>query len=141
MWITQKENSSMTKPLIEVTCAVIMEGERVLVTQRSEWMPHPLKWEFPGGKLKTGESPEGCIIREIREELGVEISVMQLLPTVKHEYSDQHVKLIPFVCRIREGSIRLSEHRSYRWVPRSELEQVDWLAADKEVVSLVHRYC
>ncbi len=131
----------MTRPLIEVTCAVIMEGNRVLAAQRSEHMSHPLKWEFPGGKLKTGENPEGCIIREIREELGVEISVIQLLPTVKHEYSDQTVKLIPFVCRISEGDIRLSEHRSYQWVEREELDQVDWLEADVEVVSLVNLHC
>jgi len=131
----------MTKPLLEVTCAVIMDGNRVLAAQRSEQMAHPLKWEFPGGKLRTGEHPEGCIIREIREELGVEVSVIQLLPTVSHEYSDQRVKLIPFVCRIQEGTIRLSEHRSYRWVPREELGQVDWLEADVEVVSLINRYC
>jgi len=131
----------MTRPLMEVTCAVIMEGDRVLAAQRSDSMAHPLKWEFPGGKLRTGEHPEGCIIREIREELGVEISVIQLLPTVSHVYSDQPVKLIPFVCRILEGTIRLSEHRTFRWVPRDELDQVDWLEADVEVVSLINLYC
>jgi len=61
----------MAQPLVEVSCAVIMDGDLVLVTQRSELMPHPLKWEFPGGKLLPGETPEACIIREIREELGV----------------------------------------------------------------------
>ena len=127
--------------MIEVTCAIILDGEMVLVTQRSNEMPHPLKWEFPGGKLKTGETPEGCIIREIREEIGVEISVRQLLPSVKHTYSNHTIKLIPFVCLIRQGDINLSEHRSYRWVHRSELEQIDWLEADVEVVALLNRYC
>jgi 8-oxo-dGTP diphosphatase len=139
MWIIQKENDRMVKPVIEVTCAIITDGERVLVTQRSESMPHPLKWEFPGGKLKTGETPENCIIREIREELGVEISVKQLLPSVKHAYAQNSVKLIPFICRIESGTIRLSEHRSYRWVHRFDLEAMDWLDADLEVVALLSR--
>jgi 8-oxo-dGTP diphosphatase len=141
MWITQKENKSMALPLTEVSCAIIMDGDRILVTQRSEQMPHPLKWEFPGGKLKPGETPEGCIIREIREELGVEISVIQLLPSVRHRYSDADIKLIPFVCTISQGDIDLSEHRSYSWVLRSQLEQIDWLEADIEVVALVNKYC
>jgi 8-oxo-dGTP diphosphatase len=141
MWIIQKESSRMTKPTVEVACAIILDGERVFVTQRSEEMPHPLKWEFPGGKLKIGETPEGCIIREIREELGVEISVKQLLPSVKHAYIKNIVKLIPFVCWIERGEIILSEHRSYRWVHRSEMEGLDWLEADVEVVALVNKYC
>jgi len=130
----------MAKPLIEVTCAIIMDGERILVTQRSPDMPHPLKWEFPGGKLLTGETPEACIIREIREELGVEITVKQLLPSVSFSYSDHTVKLIPFVCTILEREISLSEHSAYRWVKRSELEQFDWLEADVEVLELLSRY-
>jgi 8-oxo-dGTP diphosphatase len=131
----------MTGPAIEVSCAIILDGERVLLTQRSEQMSHPLKWEFPGGKLKPGETPENCVIREIMEELGVDISVQKLLPTVKHTYRTRKIKLIPFVCRIERGQICLSEHRSYRWVHRSLLEQMDLLEADVEVVALVDRYC
>jgi len=131
----------MAKPTVEVTCAIILDGDMVLVTQRSEEMPHPLKWEFPGGKLKIGEAPEGCIIREIREELGVEISVLQLLPSVKHAYIQNIVKLIPFVCVIERGEIMLSEHRSYRWIHRSLLEHLDLLEADVEVVALINRTC
>ena len=131
----------MALPLTEVSCAVIMDGDRVLVTQRSEHMPHPLKWEFPGGKLKTGETPEACIVREIREELGLEISVIRLLPPVRYRYSDSYIRLIPLVCVIRQGEIDLSEHRSCSWVPLSRLEQIDWLEADREVVALIHRHC
>lgn len=131
----------MSLPLTEVSCAVIMDGDRILVTQRSELMPHPLKWEFPGGKLLPGETPEGCIMREIREELGLEISVLQLLPAVRHRYSDSHIKLLPFVCTIRHGKIDLSEHRSYQWVKRSQLKQIDWLEADIEVVDMIDKYC
>ena len=141
MWITQKEDRRMVKPLTEVSCAIIMDGEMVLATQRSYFMPHPYKWEFPGGKLHTGETPEACIIREIREELGVEISVLQLLPSVKHCDSNHAIKLIPFICSIRQGEISLTEHRMYRWVNRSQLEDIDWLEADVEVVKLVNKYC
>lgn len=137
MWIIQKENSTAVKSEIEVTCAIIMDGQHVLVTQRSEQMPHPLKWEFPGGKLKSGETPEGCIEREIGEELGIEIAVRELLPTVKHIYARELIKLIPFVCRWMDGEIQLAEHRAYQWVHLRELEQIDWLEADKEVVRLL----
>ncbi len=131
----------MTLPLIEVSCAIILDGEMVLATQRSEEMAHPLKWEFPGGKLKPGETPENCIIREIREELGVEITVLQLLPSVKHVYSTSNIKLIPFVCRIKGGEISLLEHKAYRWLPRTELGQIDWLEADVDVLALLERFC
>ena len=130
----------MALPLTEVSCAVIMDGDRVLVTQRSEHMPHPLKWEFPGGKLLPGETPEGCLIREIREELGVEISVNKLLPSVRYRYSDSNIKLIPFVCSIRKGRIELKEHQDYYWVPRTQLESLDWLEADIEVLALLDRF-
>ena len=131
----------MALPLTEVSCAVIMDGDRVLLTLRGEHMRHPLKWEFPGGKLLPGETPEGCIIREIREELGVKISVTQLLPSVRHRYSDLDLKLIPFVCTIREGDIVLTEHRHSHWVHRSELDQMDLLDADMKVVELINKYC
>lgn len=129
----------MVKTLTEVSCAIIVDGDMVLVTQRSYFMPHPYKWEFPGGKLLTGETPEACIIREIREELGVEISVIQLLPSVRHVDSKHAIKLIPFVCAIRKGEISLTEHRLYRWVHRSRLDELDWLEADVEVLKLIKK--
>ena len=137
MWITQKEDSTATKSEIEVTCALIMDGEQVLVTQRSEQMPHPWKWEFPGGKLKSGETPERCIVREIKEELGIEISVWELLPSVKHSYGKEMIKLIPFICHWEDGEIQLSEHCSYQWVRIHDLETLDWLEADLEVIKLL----
>ena len=118
---------------------MIMDGEQVLVTQRIEHMPHPLKWEFPGGKLLRGETPERCIVREIREELGIGISVWELLPSVRHSYAREVIKLIPFICQWVEGEVQLAEHRACKWVHLSELEQIDWLEADLEVVSLLKK--
>ncbi len=139
MWITQKEDNTATKAEIEVTCALIWDGQQVLVTQRSEQMPHAFKWEFPGGKLHSGETPEKCIVREIREELGIRISVWELLPSVKHSYGREIIKLIPFICRWVDGKIRLTEHSAFRWVPIKDLDHLDWLEADVEIVKLLKK--
>lgn len=120
--------------MTEVTCAIIVEEGKVLVTQRSVQMPHALKWEFPGGKVKLGESPEYCIKREIFEELGLKVDVKQPLPSVIHAYHLQTIKLIPFICSLAEGRISLSEHQSFRWVSMEELEEIDMLEADVKVV-------
>lgn len=125
--------------MIEVTCAIIIHEGKVLVTQRSADMPHPFKWEFPGGKLKTGESPEKCINREIREELGISIRAEQLMPSVLHNYDYNSIKLIPFICSYHGGNIVLKEHRSYRWVDISKLDTLDWLEADIKIVNRLDR--
>jgi len=123
--------------MIEVSCAIIKEKDKVLVTRRSENMPHPLKWEFPGGKLKEGESPKASIVREIREELGLEIDPQRILSPVVHHYDSQSVKLIPVVCGIVDGLIILSEHQDYQWVACENLEALDWLEADIGVIKMI----
>jgi len=120
--------------MTEVTCAVVVEGGLVLATQRSGQMEHPLKWEFPGGKLRAGESPESCIVREIREELGLEVEVLRALTPVVHRYDAKQVRLIPFVCSVKGGTLALREHRAFRWMAPGEMEGLDWLEADVEVV-------
>jgi 8-oxo-dGTP diphosphatase len=126
-------------PVIEVTCAIIVDHRRVLATQRSGEMPHPFKWEFPGGKVREGESLGFCIKREIMEELGVHLVVERLLPSVVHHYESHSVKLIPLMGTIREAAIVLSEHQQYRWIACDELDQVDWLEADKAIAGMVQR--
>jgi 8-oxo-dGTP diphosphatase len=125
---------------VRVTCALIIEEGGVLVTQRSRQMAHPMKWEFPGGKVKEEEKPEVCIRREIREELSIEVSVEKELPIVRHQYGSTALELIPFICQHLEGVIELAEHHSYRWVPLEELEKLDWLEADVEVVRLLKKH-
>jgi len=124
---------------IDVTCAVILSDKRVLATQRAPDMPHPLKWEFPGGKVREGESLETCLVREIREELGVTAQILRPLKRVDHSYSASRIRLFPFVCEIRPGTIRLAEHARYRWVDCSGLPETDWLEADLAVVEQVRR--
>lgn len=125
--------------MVEVACAIIMKGDKVLLTQRSESMEHPLKWEFPGGKLKPGESPERCIKREINEELHAQIKVDQLLRSVLFDYGKGIFKLIPFVCSLRpEDEITLEQHKAYTWIEKHELEKYDILAADIEVIKALN---
>lgn len=119
---------------IRVTCAIIVRDAKVLAAQRSERMSHPLKWEFPGGKLHEGESPEECLIREIREELGIEVRPIASLPSSIHHYDHISVELLPFVCKILQGAIVLHEHRSVRWLKPVELVALDWAEADVPVV-------
>jgi 8-oxo-dGTP diphosphatase len=123
--------------MINVACAIIFKGKRVLATRRSSTMPHPLKWEFPGGKLKGSESPGDCIRREILEELGVEIRPLEVIDPVEHHYDTHSVSLIPVICTIVKGFISPSEHLEYRWVGYDELDELDWLEADLEVVDMI----
>ncbi len=118
----------------EVTCAIIRQEGKILVVQRSDSMPHPQKWEFPGGKIKTGESPEKCIRREIREELSINVKVEALLPTVVHTYGDITIRLLPFICSVDSGRIILTEHSCYKWMDPDQLELVDLLDADKLIL-------
>lgn len=97
-------------------------------------MPHALKWEFPGGKLLPGELPEESIIREIREELGIEIEVIEAMPRVSYSYPAHTVKLLPFICEMKGGEIRLTEHQEFLWVDCTALDQLDLLEADVEVL-------
>ncbi len=124
--------------MIEVTCAIIMKGDDVLITQRSESMQHPLRWEFPGGKMNPGESPERCIKREIKEELHVDIKVDRLLPSVVYDYGFSKIKLIPFVCRLGSGEIQLREHKTYAWIGRKQVKDYDLLEADIEVINVLN---
>jgi 8-oxo-dGTP diphosphatase len=119
---------------IHVACALIERNGLVLAAQRSAIMSLPLKWEFPGGKLEAGESPEMCLQRELVEELGVTIAVGRALPLHTHSYGTFTVTLYPFVCTLESDTITLHEHAAIAWLPREELHTLDWLEADKPVL-------
>ena len=118
---------------IEVVAAIIHQGGRILATQRG-YGEHQGKWEFPGGKMEAGETEEEAIVREIREELNVGIRVERKVCTVEYDYPKFHLVMHCFWCSMAEGEMELKEHRSARWLERSEWESVDWLPADVEVV-------
>ena len=119
---------------IHVACAIIENKGKVLSTQRSESMSLPLKWEFPGGKIKDGESLEDCLKRELVEELGIETSVGEPLPSTTHSYPTFTVTLYPFLCTIVSGEIALREHSALVWLPIEELHTLDWAEADLPII-------
>jgi 8-oxo-dGTP diphosphatase len=117
--------------MINVTCAIIRNEEnQILVVQKGEKTDHPYKWEFPGGKLDKGESEEDCIIREINEELSIDIIICGRLPEVVHDYGNKKIKLIPFICDSLDDLPFLSEHLAYRWLSANDLLKVDFSEAD-----------
>ena len=103
---------------------------KTLVVQRSGCMNLPLKWEFPGGKLEGNESQAGCVKREIREELNIEIDIEQKLTPIDFDYPDISIQLIPFVANYKSGNVLLREHKRFDLLDDTQLETLDWAEAD-----------
>jgi 8-oxo-dGTP diphosphatase len=117
--------------MINVTCAIIRnEDNEVLVVQRGEKTDHPFKWEFPGGKLKEDETGEECIIREIHEELSMDVVICKRMPDAEYDYGHKKVKLIPFICDTLDELPLLSEHIAFKWLNPAGLKNVDFSEAD-----------
>jgi 8-oxo-dGTP diphosphatase len=121
---------------IKVVAAIIRKENSVFATQRGygdykDW------WEFPGGKVEEGETPERALIREIREELDSDITVEKFLTTVEHDYPKFHLSMDCFWCRVQSGKLTLLEHEAARWLPINDLRQVNWLPADVKVVEAI----
>lgn len=119
---------------LHVACAIIERNGLVLAAQRSGTMSLPLKWEFPGGKLQPGETPEQCLHRELREELGIQVCIETPLPTRSHRYPVFTVTLYPFVCTMVAGDLELREHAAIAWLPAAQLFTLDWAEADIPVI-------
>ncbi len=117
--------------MIDVSCAIIRNDDSdILIVQRAENTDHPLKWEFPGGKIKKGESPEDSIIREIDEELKMDIVITDQLADVEYDYGIKTVRLIPMVCDTLTDEPVLTEHISFKWVGSGRLRDHDLCEAD-----------
>lgn len=126
------------KSSIPVVCAIIEDGSgRVLVAQRPAHKHLGLKWEFPGGKVESGESPAHALIREIKEELGCDILVAAALERSRHDYATVVIEMLPFVCRLAPGSDAPfpHEHVAVRWIAPAELSLLDLAPADMPVVA------
>lgn len=121
---------------INVVAAVIESGGKYFATQRGygefkDW------WEFPGGKIEPGETPEEALQREIREELETEISVDRHLATVDYDYPSFHLHMACYICHVATGNLHLVEAEDARWLAKEELDSVEWLPADKEVIEII----
>ena len=118
---------------IEVVAAIIRKDDKIFATQRGygEWKDW---WEFPGGKMEPGETPEEALVREIREELSTEISVDEFLCTVEHDYPQFHLTMHCYLCSLLTEALHLNEHEAARWLTTNELDSVKWLPADVKVI-------
>ena len=128
----------MEKKQIKVVAGLICKDDHVFATQRGygnykDW------WEFPGGKVEAGETPEQALTREIREELAAEISVGEYLTTVEYDYPDFHLSMACYWCSVKEGHLTLLEHEAARWLPLHDLRQVNWLPADILVIDVIEK--
>ena len=120
---------------IKVVAAIIVDGEKIFATQRG-YGEFKGGWEFPGGKIEAGELPEEALMREIREELEVEIKVGKLVQTIEYDYPTFHLSMNCFWAEIVSGNIVLKEHKDAKWLSKDELGTVEWLPAD---ISLIER--
>ena len=119
---------------LEVVAAIIHDAAgRIFATQRGygEWEGW---WEFPGGKMEAGESPEEALRREIWEELETRIVIERLVTTVEWDYPKFHLKMHCYWCHVESGSLTLKEHEAARWLTKDELESVKWLPADLQIL-------
>ena len=113
-----------------------IKGDKIFATQRGygEWQDW---WEFPGGKMEAGETPEEALVREIREELSAEISVDEFLCMVEYDYPQFHLTMHCYLCSLMTDSLHLNEHEAAKWLTKDELDGVKWLPADVEVVEVI----
>ena len=118
---------------IQVVAAIIYKNNRVFATQRG-YGEFKDGWEFPGGKVEPGESPEEALVREIKEELHAEITVENPICTVEYDYPKFHLSMRCFLCSLVSENITLTEHEAAKWLSKDQLDSVDWLPADKIVV-------
>ena len=119
----------------KVVAAIIRNQDRIFATQRG-YGEFKDGWEFPGGKIEEGETPENALIREIREELDTEISVGEKKTCVEYDYPKFHLSMDCFWAEIVSGDLVLKEHEAAKWLSMEELDSVDWLPADLELMTI-----
>ncbi len=118
---------------VKVVAAIIINNNRVFATQRG-YGEFKDGWEFPGGKIELGETPQEALVREIKEELDTEIEVKDYLETVEYDYPEFHLSMDCFFCEIKSGELVLKEHEAAKWLTAETLDSVDWLPADKGLI-------
>lgn len=129
-----KNSKLKIKNLVEVSAAIIFHDGKLLITQRHANSHLGGLWEFPGGKREVGESFEQCLVREIREELSVDISVGELFDEIFHAYSEKSVHLKFFICKLLSGEPRAIGCAAFRWIVKSELGNFEFPAADARLL-------
>ena len=123
---------------IEVVAGIIKDGDKIFATQRG-YGEFKDGWEFPGGKMEAGETPQQALARELKEELTVDVNVGDFLCTVEYDYPTFHLTMHCFYCSLIGGELTLLEHEAAKWLNMSELHTVNWLPADVEVVKALEK--
>ena len=124
---------------IRVVAAIIIHEDKVFATQRG-YGEFKGGWEFPGGKIEEGETPQEALVREIKEELNVEIEVGELLDVVEYDYPNFHLSMDCFICKIKSGDLVLNEHEAAKWLTKETLDSVEWLPADLGLIEKLNSY-
>lgn len=124
---------------VRVVAAIIIDDGKVFATQRG-YGEFKDGWEFPGGKIDAGETPEEALIREIKEELDTEIVVKEFLDTVEYDYPKFHLSMDCFICKIKSGELVLKEHEASKWLTKETLDSVEWLPADLGLIEKIENY-
>lgn len=119
---------------IKVVAAIIKNKDKILATKRG-YGEFINMWEFPGGKIESGETKEQALVREIKEELNIEISVDKFAIDIEYQYPNFYLFMSCFMCSIKEGSIELLEHNDGKWITKEELNTLNWLPADIDAVN------
>lgn len=121
---------------VEVVAAIIKHKNQIFATQRG-YGEFEGGWEFPGGKMEAGETPQEALVREIQEELETNIEVGELIDTVEYDYPKFHLKMHCFLCTIKQGHLILKEHKAAKWLSLETLDSVAWLPADQELIEKI----
>ena len=124
--------------IVRVVAAVIRDGDRIFATARG-YGEYKGWWEFPGGKIEAGETPEEALVREIHEELDTEIRVGELIDTIEYDYPTFHLNMDCFWAEVVAGRLVLKEAEDARWLTRETLESVQWLPADQTIIDAIYR--
>ena len=137
--MTDRQQARRSTATLRVVGAAILEGGTFLAAQRHRHMAEPLKWEFPGGKIEPGEDPRRALVREIREELDLEIEVGAWLGRGTHAGGGQIIELEVYAAAVVSGEVRLAEHRQAGWFRAADIDRLDWAAADRPVLPALRR--
>ena len=124
---------------VRVVAAIIINDGKVFATQRG-YGEFKDGWEFPGGKIDAGETPEEALVREIKEELDTEVEVKELLETVEYDYPKFHLSMDCIICKIKAGELVLKEHEASQWLTKETLDSVEWLPADLGLIEKIENY-
>lgn len=125
--------------MIEVVAGIIYKSDKFLIAQRNRKKTQGGLWEFPGGKIETGETPEKALIREIKEEFNVDIKVDKYIGETIHHYPEKNIKLIFYKATILSEKIELLEHEDARWITQNEKENFEFAGADKVVFEWIEK--